>query len=102
MSLPTEHLPQLRFDIAEAARILQLSRATLYERVREGRISPSRKQKGEQGCELGRSIRDSIFTNGSAKSVNAMRKHGSIQDKPLMHPQAVIGKRDALGDCTDR
>jgi excisionase family DNA binding protein len=28
----------MRFDITEAARILRLSRATLYERVREGKI----------------------------------------------------------------
>jgi excisionase family DNA binding protein len=38
MSLPTEQLPQMRFDITESARILRISRATLYERVREGRI----------------------------------------------------------------
>lgn len=38
MSLPVEHLPQIRFDITEAARILRLSRATLYERVRLGEL----------------------------------------------------------------
>jgi excisionase family DNA binding protein len=38
MSLPIEHLPQIRFDITEAARILRLSRATLYERVRLGEL----------------------------------------------------------------
>ncbi len=38
MSLPVEQLPQIRFDITEAARILRLSRATLYERVRLGEL----------------------------------------------------------------
>jgi excisionase family DNA binding protein len=38
MSLPSEHLPQIRFDITEAARILRVSRATLYERIRAGEI----------------------------------------------------------------
>jgi excisionase family DNA binding protein len=38
MSLPSEHLPQIRFDINEAARILRVSRATLYERIRAGEI----------------------------------------------------------------
>jgi excisionase family DNA binding protein len=31
-------LPQLRFEIIEAARILRMSRATLYERIRAGEI----------------------------------------------------------------
>jgi excisionase family DNA binding protein len=35
----SDPLPQLRFDIAEVARILRISRATLYGRIREGRIS---------------------------------------------------------------
>jgi excisionase family DNA binding protein len=38
MSLPYEHLPQIRFDILEAARILRISRATLYERIKAGEI----------------------------------------------------------------
>ena len=38
MSHPAELLPQLRFAISEAARILRLSRATLYERIRDGEI----------------------------------------------------------------
>jgi len=38
MSLPSEHLPQIRFDMMEAARILRISRATLYERVKAGEI----------------------------------------------------------------
>lgn len=32
-------LPQLRFQITEAAKILRISRATLYERIRAGRLS---------------------------------------------------------------
>ena len=39
MSAPIDSLPHLRFDIAEAARILRISRATLYERIRDGRIA---------------------------------------------------------------
>ena len=31
-------LPHLRFDVLEAARILRLSRAALYERIRSGTI----------------------------------------------------------------
>jgi excisionase family DNA binding protein len=38
MSLAVESLPHLRFEIIEAARILRMSRATLYERIREGEI----------------------------------------------------------------
>jgi excisionase family DNA binding protein len=38
MSLSSEQLPQIRFDITEAARILRVSRATLYERIRAGEI----------------------------------------------------------------
>lgn len=36
MSLTVEPLPHLRFEIIEAARILRMSRATLYERIRNG------------------------------------------------------------------
>jgi hypothetical protein len=36
MSLPSEYLPQIRFDILEAARILRISRAMLYERIKAG------------------------------------------------------------------
>jgi DNA-binding NtrC family response regulator len=42
MSLPAEHLPQIRFDIVETARILRMSRAALYERIREGQIKPQK------------------------------------------------------------
>ena len=38
MLLPSEHLPQIRFDMMEAARILRISRATLYERIKAGEI----------------------------------------------------------------
>ena len=43
MSTTLEPLPHLRFEIPEAARILRISRATLYERIREGLITT---QKG--------------------------------------------------------
>ena len=42
MHQPVGELPQLRFEIIEAARILRMSRATLYERIRAG---------GNQGAE---------------------------------------------------
>jgi excisionase family DNA binding protein len=32
-------LPQLRFEISEVARVLRISRATLYQRIRERRIT---------------------------------------------------------------
>ena len=38
MPTPAESLPQLRFAISEVAQILRLSRATLYERIRDGKI----------------------------------------------------------------
>ncbi len=38
MSLTAEQLPQVRFDIVEAARILRISRASLYQRIRTGEI----------------------------------------------------------------
>ncbi len=38
MSTTAESLPQLRFEISEVAHILRLSRATLYERIRDGKI----------------------------------------------------------------
>jgi predicted site-specific integrase-resolvase len=39
MSTTVEPLPHLRFEIPEAARILRINRATLYERIREGLIT---------------------------------------------------------------
>jgi excisionase family DNA binding protein len=39
MAIIPESLPHLRFDIAEAARILRISRATLYQRIRSGVIA---------------------------------------------------------------
>jgi len=39
MVITTEPLPQLRFEILEAARILSLSRATLYQRIRAGQLA---------------------------------------------------------------
>jgi transcriptional regulator of acetoin/glycerol metabolism len=39
MSTTIEPLPHLRFEIAEAARILRISRATRYERIRVGLIT---------------------------------------------------------------
>ena len=42
MTLASQSLPQLRFEIVEAARILRMSRATLYERIRAGLINAQR------------------------------------------------------------
>ena len=42
MLSPRESLPQIRFDLVEAATILRMSRATLYLRIREGAISPQK------------------------------------------------------------
>jgi excisionase family DNA binding protein len=39
MAIIPESLPHLRFEITEAARILRISRATLYERIRRGVIA---------------------------------------------------------------
>jgi excisionase family DNA binding protein len=35
-------LPALRFDVAEAAQILRMSRAQLYNRIGEGTIRPQK------------------------------------------------------------
>lgn len=39
MSLSERPLPYLRFDIVEAARMLRMSRATLYQRIRAGHLA---------------------------------------------------------------
>jgi excisionase family DNA binding protein len=39
MATIPESLPHLRFEITEAACILRISRATLYERIRSGVIA---------------------------------------------------------------
>jgi hypothetical protein len=39
MSQPKQTLPQFRFDLVEATTILRMSRATLYERIRQGAIT---------------------------------------------------------------
>jgi len=39
MAIIPESLPHLRFEITKAARILRISRATLYERIRGGLIA---------------------------------------------------------------
>ncbi len=39
MSITPDSLPQLRFEIFEAARILRMSRGTLYARIRVGAIA---------------------------------------------------------------
>ena len=39
MAINPESLPHLRLEITEAARILRISRATLYERIRRGVIA---------------------------------------------------------------
>lgn len=46
MSQQTDFLPQLRFDISEATRILRLSRATLYGRIRADRSGHRRTDGG--------------------------------------------------------
>jgi Helix-turn-helix domain len=35
-------LPELRFEISEAARILRMSRAQLYNRIQQGSINPQK------------------------------------------------------------
>jgi len=42
LSQQTKSLPKLGFDVPEAVRILRLSRATLYERIRAGLIRPQK------------------------------------------------------------
>ena len=39
MVIVAEPLPQLRFEILEPARILRLSRATLYQRIRADQLA---------------------------------------------------------------
>jgi excisionase family DNA binding protein len=42
MKVRTDSLPNLRFEISEAAQILRLSRAAFYQRVRRGEIALSK------------------------------------------------------------
>lgn len=37
-----ESLPALRFEVAEAAQILRMSRAQLYHRIQEGSLKPQK------------------------------------------------------------
>lgn len=46
MANSSEPLPQLRFEITEAARILCISRATLYQRTRGGSIAVQNDGRG--------------------------------------------------------
>ena len=39
---PLNALPPLRFEVIEAARILRMSRAQLYNRIQEGSIRPQK------------------------------------------------------------
>jgi excisionase family DNA binding protein len=39
---PAVSLPNLRFEISEAARILRISRAQLYNRIHEGSLKPQK------------------------------------------------------------
>jgi excisionase family DNA binding protein len=48
MAIISEFLPHLRFDILEAARILRISRATLYQRIRSGVIATQK--DGRRTC----------------------------------------------------
>ena len=45
MAAKAESLPHLRFDVDEATRILRISRAGFYERVKRGEISPQKDGK---------------------------------------------------------
>jgi excisionase family DNA binding protein len=38
MSSSIDNLPQIRFDIAEASRILRMSHASVYARIRTGEL----------------------------------------------------------------
>ena len=39
---PLNALPALRFEVVEAARILRMSRAQLYNRIQEGSLRPQK------------------------------------------------------------
>jgi len=55
----TTHLPNLRFEVSEAAQILRMSRAQLYNRIHDG--SPKPQKDGARtyitGAELERYVR---------------------------------------------
>ena len=38
----TTHLPNLRFEVSEAAQILRMSRALLYNRIHDGSLKPQK------------------------------------------------------------
>ena len=39
---PRDPLPALRFEVAEAAQILRMSRAQLYNRIQDGSLKPQK------------------------------------------------------------
>jgi DNA-binding NtrC family response regulator len=41
-ALPQGLLPALRFEVSEAARILRMSRAQLYNRINDGALKPQK------------------------------------------------------------
>lgn len=40
--VPQDLLPALRFEVSEAARILRMSRAQLYNRINDGALTPQK------------------------------------------------------------
>jgi len=91
-------LPGLRFEMPEAARILRMSRARLYTRVREGAIRPQ-KDGGRtyitrvelvryvKSCDADRSDAPPCNTHSRHARVQAVRRHrASRSSAPEKHP----------------
>jgi len=65
-------LPNLRFDIAEAATILRISRASLYERINAGLIVPQKDGRRTfiSACELQRYVTECPTQPQAARSLS--------------------------------
>ena len=87
MSTTLEPLPHLRFEIPEAARILRISRATLYERIREGLITTQKdgRRSVHHRCGIAALCHSGIIT--------IVRVAGLASKMPLAPRQSDAGRR---------
>jgi excisionase family DNA binding protein len=84
MATTIQSLPHLRFEIPEAARILRISRATLYERIGAGLISVHKDGRRTfiTICELER------YVKGLAAGMSEIDVEESATPSPVLDQRA--------------